>query len=106
MDRPDDIMREAFNAIDALARRATVPFVVEKNGQAESIGTGTLFEVGGQYFVVTAEHVARHIGPYELGIPSGEQRRELWFREMDWLRNSSSKMSRSSGSTTTKVSLV
>ena len=76
---PDALLRAAVHAVEALARRATVPFVVEKDDQAESVGTGTLFEIEGDHFIVTAEHVGRDIARYELGVPCGPDRREIWF---------------------------
>jgi len=72
------LIREAINAVDALARRATVPFIFEQGKRAESVGTGTLFEVNGQNLIVTAGHVANNFKRYELGIPSGKDRRDIW----------------------------
>jgi len=79
MALPDELIREAFHAVVALAQRATVPFIVEKGDLAESFGTGTLIEANGRHFIVTAEHVARHINQFEPGIPCGGQKREIWF---------------------------
>ena len=48
MAHPDELIREAIHAVDALAQRATVPFIVEKGDLAESFGSGTLIEVNGK----------------------------------------------------------
>lgn len=74
----DDLIQQAFNAVYGLARRTTVPFIVEMGDQAESVGTGTLIEVNGRYFIVTAEHIAQYIAQCELGIPIGGHRSEIW----------------------------
>jgi hypothetical protein len=79
MEQPDDLTRQAFNAVEALAARATVPFIYENTSGAQSVGTGTLFEVDGHNFIVTAKHVAELIAVHELGIPCGQMRCEIWF---------------------------
>jgi hypothetical protein len=76
---PDALIQKAIEAVEALAWRATVPLIVEDGNRAESVGTGTLFEVEGAHFIVTAEHVGRHIAQYQLGVPCGPNRREIWF---------------------------
>ena len=78
-EKPDELLRAAVEAVEALARRATVPLIVEKGEEGESVGTGTLFAVKEDHFIITAEHVGRYIDSYGLGVPCGPDRQEIWF---------------------------
>jgi hypothetical protein len=51
-------------------KRSVIPIFQEKNHAMESGGTGTLFEIGGEFFLITAEHVFKaHDAGLGLYVP-------------------------------------
>ena len=74
----DDEEKARRVAIGAMAERAAVPLIVEKDGQSEVCGTGTFFELEGVFCLVTAAHVGKYIGEYKIGVPILEDQRTVW----------------------------
>ena len=70
MDAQHRIFGHVNNVVLAYLQRISVAIVGMKNGRPESIGSGTCVEIGGRYFVATAEHVITPFSNMDLLIVS------------------------------------
>ncbi|HPH64525.1 MAG TPA: hypothetical protein PLF40_02230 [Kofleriaceae bacterium] len=61
MNRQHTIFGHVNNVVLAYLQRISVALVGMENGRPHAIGSGTCIEIGGRFFVATAEHV---ISPY------------------------------------------
>ena len=50
------ISADKHDAVDQFMRKVTVPIFCDTPNGVDHIGTGTLFEIGDRYFLVTARH--------------------------------------------------
>src|SRR5262245_56905506 len=73
-----DVRHSAIAAINNLAAKATVALIREEGDRAGMEGTGTLFEIRGRHYLVTAAHVVEDLGQGNVGVPCGADKKEIW----------------------------
>lgn len=73
-----DLRHNAVVAVDHLAAKSTVPLLREIGELASIEGSGTLFEVRGSHYLVTAAHAAENLSRGDVCIPCGPNKKEVW----------------------------
>jgi hypothetical protein len=70
--------REEVLAIEQFLLSCTVPLVLELEHRTGLLGTGTLFTVGGRYFIITASHIFEgKVDVNSIGVPLNTRRAEI-----------------------------
>jgi len=67
-------------AIREFCQACTIPIIAENEKEAGVEGTGILFEINDNAYLITAYHVAKRINehPDNLGIPTGKTKSEVY----------------------------
>jgi hypothetical protein len=71
------LYRGAIDAMNSVADRATVPLLLREGDLAGIQGTGTLFEIEGRHYIVTAQHVIA--GMASLAVPVADHESIRWL---------------------------
>ena len=66
-------------ALEQFTATVTVPVLYddERSGLVDQLGTGTLLNIEGRYFLVTADHLFNHRDPGRFAIPKGRVNADL-----------------------------
>ena len=75
-----DLEREKLHAVEEFAKQCTVPIICRDQRGSGILGAGTLFDLAGQLYLVTARHVADDFQNYSIGIPESPAKKgaKLW----------------------------
>ena len=73
-----DLHKFAIIAVDQQAAESVMPMIVENDTTAEVCGTAILLAHKDNYFIVTADHVAKYLHKFTIGIPASPLKSEVW----------------------------
>ena len=65
-------------AVISHAEKSVMPMVAEVDNKTQICGTATLVTHKGNFFLVTADHVAKYLKKYDIAVPASPLKSELW----------------------------